>query len=477
MIEPLKQLYKSRLGVEPQSITPVSAQGSSRRYYRLIADDQSVIGVQSDNIAENRAFVYFSNLLYQSGINVPQVYGVSNDFTCYIQQDLGDKSLFDAIASGREKGEFDNEERQLLRLTMQSLADIQYKGAINADFSNSYPQVKFDRRSIMWDLDYFKYCYLKNVVEDIDEPALENEFERLTDTLLDYADSDTLLYRDFQSRNVMIKDGAPWFIDFQGARQGPPHYDVASFLWQARANFNDSIRNELIDVYLQSATRYIDCDKKSFTETLQFFVLFRQLQTLGAYGFRGLTQKKDHFIKSLPKAIENTIETLDKSTRLGSLFPYIHSVLKSVRSDESPKLFPEGKLTITIGSFSYKKSLPQDHSGNGGGFVFDCRGMHNPGRYNQYKKLTGRDKPVMDFLEDRGEVTDFVSKTFDIVKNSIDTYLRRGFTSLSIWFGCTGGQHRSVYCADALSKLIANKYPQVIINLIHREQAQLNTTK
>lgn len=476
MSDSLLQLYKSYFDKEPETVFPISAQGSGRRYYRFISDGESVIGAINDNIAENKAFVYLSERLRKSGINVPEVYTVSDDFTRYLQKDLGDLSLFEAMVAGRETGEFNDAEKCLLKQTMKALPEIQFKGAESVDFSRCYPQERFDRHSVMWDLNYFKYCYLKNVSEDIDEVALETEFELLADMLLAQSETKALLYRDFQSRNVMIVNGTPWFIDFQGARQGPPYYDVASFLWQARAGFPDSLKQELIDTYLESASRFMACDKPTFMKNLMLFVFFRQLQTLGAYGFRGLTQRKDHFLQSLPVALSNTLKTIENTPDIKQSFAYIAETLRTIKSKETSVEPKAGKLTVTIGSFSYKKSLPADRSGNGGGFVFDCRAMHNPGRYDQYKKLTGRDRPVIEFLEQRGEVQQFVDQAFSMVRKSIEVYLRRGFTSLSVWFGCTGGQHRSVYCADALSRMIKLHYPEVEINLCHREQPQLDTT-
>lgn len=476
MPESLSLLYKRHFGKEPESVIPVSAQGSGRRYYRFISDGQSAIGAIGDNISENKAFIYLSHKLRDAGINAPEIYAVNDDFTRYLQQDLGDLSLFDAIATGRQSGQFTDYEKYLLHLTMHTLPEIQYNGASVVDFSKCYPLEKFDRRSILWDLYYFKYCYLKNVIDDIDEVELENEFDLLSGMLLGCTSQPTFLYRDFQSRNVMVKDGTLWFIDFQGARQGPPFYDVASFLWQARASYPDSLREELIDTYLESASRFATFNRDSFFEALHLFVFFRQLQTLGAYGFRGLIQRKDHFIKSIPAAITNTLKTLNGNPALKASFPYISSSLQAIASRQETDKPAEGRLTVTVGSFSYKKSLPADPSGNGGGFIFDCRGMHNPGRYDQYKQLTGRDRPVIEFLEERGEVQEFVSQAFDMVKKSIATYLRRGFTSLSVWFGCTGGQHRSVYCADAFAALVSKHFPETIVRLVHREQPQLGDT-
>ena len=274
------------------------------------------------------------------------------------------------------------------------------------------------------------------------------------------------MYRDFQSRNVMIKDGKPWFIDFQGGRRGPAEYDVASFLWQARANIPCDLRERLIDEYLDSASRYAAIDRDQFKSRLRDFVLFRLLQVLGAYGFRGLYEKKTHFIESIPPAL-GKIEELLAANGFGC-YPTLVDLLRQLADNFRPAP-TSNHLIVTIRSFSYKRGLPGDASGNGGGFVFDCRGMHNPGRYEEYKRLTGMDAPVIDFLEARGEVQPFLGHCYGLVDSSVEVYLRRGFTSLTIDFGCTGGQHRSVYCAEKMAAHLSEKYG-VDVRLLHREQ-------
>ncbi|MDE6757627.1 MAG: phosphotransferase, partial [Muribaculaceae bacterium] len=363
-------------------------------------------------------------------------------------------------------GLFSEEEKRLLTTTIRSLADIQYRGADGLDFNICYPLPEFCRRTVMWDLNYFKYNFLKLSGIQFNESLLEDDFERLADYLL-AEKSSTFMYRDFQSRNVMIKDGQPWFIDFQGGRKGPAHYDVASFLWQAKANIPAGLRNELIDEYLDTASRYAEIDRDKFRERLQHVVLFRLMQVLGAYGFRGLFEKKAHFMESIPPALTKVRELI--AANGFECYPTLTDILGRLADRFISDAAAPDHLTVTVRSFSYKRGIPDDTSGNGGGYVFDCRGLHNPGRYDEYKKLTGMDTPVIDFLEARGEVQPFLEHCFALADSSAEVYLRRGFTSLTINFGCTGGQHRSVYCAEKMAAHLSAKYG-VDIKLQHREQ-------
>lgn len=462
----LSSLYKETTGSDPDKVTELSGSGSNRRYYRLEGAPGIFIGVIGESIDENKAFIRLANRFADRGLSVPRVIAVSADRSAYIQDYLGDVLLFDAIGSGRTTGVFSDEEKSLLKLTIRSLADIQYRGAEGLDFNVCYPLPEFCRRTVMWDLNYFKYNFLKLSNIPFNESLLEDDFERLADYLL-AEEFSTFMYRDFQSRNVMIKDGRPWFIDFQGGRKGPAHYDVASFLWQAKANIPPQLRDELIDEYLDAASRYADIDGAAFRKRLQHVVLFRLMQVLGAYGFRGLFEKKLHFMESIPPALVKVRELLDCNDF--SCYPTLVSVLQRLADKFIPSSPLPDHLTVTIRSFSYKRGIPDDASGNGGGFVFDCRGMHNPGRYEQYKKLTGMDNEVIDFLEQRGEVQPFLSHCEALVDSSVDVYLRRGFTSLTVDFGCTGGQHRSVYCAEKMAAHLSHKYG-IDIRLQHREQ-------
>ncbi|MDR1402637.1 MAG: phosphotransferase [Tannerellaceae bacterium] len=465
IIDKLNKIYYSYTGNQAKEINELPSSGSSRRYFR-ITGNKTFIGVSGTSQEENNAFIYMARHFRQKGLNVPEVYYQSDDKFFYLQEDLGDVLLFHAIEKGRKSCVFDEYERRLLRKTISQLPAIQVTGAYHFDFRRCYPQPAFNRRSILWDLNYFKYCFLKATGMDFQENRLEDDFQKLSDVLLCTA-SDTFLYRDFQSRNVMIKDGEPWFIDFQGGRKGPVYYDVASFLWQAKANFPEDLKKELLAEYMTALSRYIPVKETDFLNQLRHFVLFRTLQVLGAYGFRGYFEKKPHFIQSVPYAIENLLRLLRDDF---PAYPYLCSVLRELTglkqfSDDIQKRL----LEVKIVSFAYKKGIPNDPTGNGGGFVFDCRAINNPGKYERYNHFTGLDEPVIRFLEDDGEITRFLTHVHTLVDASVKRYLDRGFTNLMVCFGCTGGQHRSVYSAQQLAERLHATFG-VKIHLTHREQ-------
>ena len=465
MNEELKALYKTCTGHEPETVEAMPGAGSNRHYSRL-KGNPDLIGVKGENADENHAFLYLAAHFRKKELPVPQVYACSKDGMYYLQEDLGDTSLFSVIEHGRSTGKFDDEEKMLLRKAIRLLPAFQIKGAEGMDFAHCYPQAAFDRRSILWDLNYFKYCFLKSTGLDFQENRLEDDFQTMADVLLQDV-SDTFMYRDFQSRNIMIKDGEPWFIDFQGGRRGPVYYDVASFLWQAKANYPESLRQELLDEYMNALRAYTPVDETEFNIRLRHFVLFRTLQVLGAYGFRGYFEQKPYFLQSIPYAIANLRKMLRETY---PEYPYLCTVLGELtelkRFADSPRKPP---LTVKVTSFSYKKGIPEDASGNGGGFVFDCRAVHNPGKYERYKSLSGLDEPVIRFLEEDGEIITFLEHVYALVDASVKRYLERGFTSLSICFGCTGGQHRSVYSAQHLAEHLHRKFG-IQVDLTHREQ-------
>ncbi|MDO4164993.1 MAG: RNase adapter RapZ [Bacteroides sp.] len=464
IIETLRKLYVNHIGHEPESVDELPSSGSNRRYFRL-KGEPTLIGVSGESIEENRAFLYMADHFRRKGLPVPQVVARSEDDLYYLQEDLGDTLLFNAIEKGRLTGVFSEDEKLLLRKTIRLLPAIQFAGADGMDFSQCYPQTEFNSRSILWDLNYFKYCFLKATGMDFQEDRLEDDFQRMTDVLL-RSSSATFMYRDFQSRNVMIKDGEPWLIDFQGGRKGPFYYDVASFLWQAKANYPDSLRRELLGEYIDALRRYKPVDETYFYAQLRHFVLFRTLQVLGAYGFRGYFEKKPHFIQSVPFAIENLRQLLQEPY---PEYPYLCQMLRQLT--ELKQFADTGKrqLVVKVMSFAYKKGIPEDTSGNGGGFVFDCRAVNNPGKYERYKPFTGLDEPVIRFLEEDGEITTFLEHVYALVDASVKRYMERGFTHLSVSFGCTGGQHRSVYCAQHLAEHLHTTFG-VRVNLVHREQ-------
>ncbi|MBQ0118415.1 MAG: phosphotransferase [Bacteroidales bacterium] len=468
MSQSLGQLFKQSTGLNVGEQTALTASGSNRRYYRISSEDKttSLIGVQGTSRDENHAFLYMAEHFRKAKLNVPHVIAVSDDEMNYVQEDLGNTLLFDYIAEGRKTGVFCEKEKQMLRQTMRALARFQMKGAEDMDFTQCYPQPEFNLRSILWDLNYFKYCFLKATGLDFQEDKLENEFERLAYILLQ-AKHTAFMYRDFQSRNVMVVGNKPYFIDFQGGRKGPIYYDVASFLWQAKANFHNDLRFELIEEYLDELSQFKQIDKEEFYETLKHFVLFRTMQVLGAYGFRGYFEKKPHFLQSIPFAIENLRQLLKEASED---YPYLIEVLQKMTEMKQFKEVGVRKpLVVRVYSFSYKKGIPADATGNGGGFVFDCRAVNNPGKYERYTFFTGMDEPVIKFIEDDGEMKPFLESAYTLVDASVKRYMDRGFQNLMVSFGCTGGQHRSVYAAEKMAEHINQKYG-VEVQLIHREQ-------
>ncbi len=464
-VKALTDLYIKHTGCEPENITELPSSGSNRRYFRLTGA-ADLIGVIGTSLPENEAFIYMSRHFKEKNLPTPEVVAVADDRMTYLQQDLGDTLLFNAIEKGRLTKSFSAAERELLVKTVRLLPDIQFAGAVGFDFSKCYPSSQFDVRSIMWDLNYFKYCFLKATGIEFQEDRLEDDFQAMAEVLM-RSQSGTFMYRDFQSRNVMIKDGEPWFIDYQGGRRGPFYYDVASFLWQAKANLPDSLRQELIKEYIDSLRKYQPIDEHYFMEQLRHFVLFRTLQVLGAYGFRGYFEKKPHFMQSVPFAIANLRALLKHPY---PEYPYLNRLLQElVDMKQFTDALGKNTLTVKVMSFAYKKGIPNDASGNGGGFVFDCRAINNPGKYERNKPFTGLDQPIIKFLEDDGEVFDFLDHCYALVDSTVKRYKERGFTNLMVCFGCTGGQHRSVYCAQHMAEHI-HKLHNVKVELIHREQ-------
>ena len=508
-MQKLLELYKQWRGQEPANVQQLAGSGSNRIYIRLTdSDGKSVIGVIGTSRDEDHAFIYLTEHFTRRKLPVPRILAQSDDQLRYIQTDLGSTSLFDAIRGGREAGgRYTLKEQDLLKRTIRELPNIQIRGARELDFSNCYPQAEFDGDSVLFDLNYFKYCFLKATEIDFHELKLEADFRLFAKDLTTDPDPsvqnvDSFLYRDFQARNVMLDhDGNPFFIDYQGGRKGPYYYDLASFLWQASAKYPYKLRRELVYEYYNSLKNYTEVPPvRHFVNRLSLFVLFRTLQVLGAYGFRGYFEQKKHFLESIPPAIQNLRELLASSSTFH--YPYLMEVLKLITelpqyqqirtvasradgykiTDKNPynphpqdgpatfsKYDAQGPLVVKVFSFSYTKGIPEDESGNGGGYVFDCRSTHNPGRYEPYKKLTGLDDPVIRFLEDDGEILTVLDSIYKLADNHVRRYIQRGFTSLMFCFGCTGGQHRSVYSAQHLAEHIHDKFG-VEVRICHREQ-------
>ncbi len=504
-MDKLIELYTEWAGAEPAGVEKLPVQGSNRAYYRLTdADGMSVVGCVGTSRDENHAFIYLARHFAKRRIPVPKLLAVSGDELRYLQEDLGKQSLFDAIHGGREAGgRYNQREKRLLVSAIRELPNIQLRGARGLDWSNCYPQPEFDIDSVLFDLNYFKYCFLKPTELDFHELKLEANF-RLFAKDLTSEPMDSFLYRDFQARNIMLDaNDHPYFIDFQGGRKGPFYYDLASFLWQASAKYSFKLRRELVYEYYDALKNYTEVPSvRHFVNRLSLFVLFRTLQVLGTYGFRGYFERKKHFLDSIPPAIQNLRDVLKTGEKVFP-YPYMLEMLRRLtelprfaqleqpavnRADgfrittqniyrahpqDGPATYSKydgkGPLVVRVYSFSYRKGIPEDPSGNGGGYVFDCRSTHNPGRYEPYKKLTGLDEPVIRFLEDDGEILQFLESVYRLADHHVKRYIQRGFTSLMFSFGCTGGQHRSVYSAQHLAEHLHNKFGvEVIVN--HREQ-------
>ena len=468
-MEVIRKLFEQWSGVPCTEILSLGANGSNRRYWRVIGEGCSCIAAENNDVRENEAFIYYSSALREQGIRVPEVYAVSEDRCHYLQQDLGDKTLYSILFDKRRNGGgFDNEMVELYKRVLDDLTEIQLAGR-GLDFSKAYPRSDFDAQSIQWDLNYFKYYFLKLKYIPFDEQLLEQDYQTLIQYLLD-TDCGYFMYRDFQSRNIMLKDGELYYIDFQGGRRGAAQYDVASLLFSAKSDIPDAIRTELLNYYVNCLSGRVAIDKKDFKQHYYGYVLIRIMQAMGAYGYRGYFEKKDYFIESIPLAIRNLRSVIEKID-LPIEIPHLIGVWKTIVAMEegcSEQQINTG-LTVTVNSFSYKKGLPQDTSGNGGGYVFDCRALPNPGRYPEYRCYTGKDQPVIDFLQGDPKVERFLEAAEMLVGDSITKYLERKFTSLSVSFGCTGGQHRSVFCAERMAKWIAENFQcHVVIN--HREQ-------
>lgn len=458
-------LFKSYTGEKAHTVTELTSSGSNRRYFRMEGPSGTLIGTLGSCIDENKAFIAIADHFHKQGLAVPLVYAHSKDFSCYIQQDLGDITLYGAVEEGRARGTYNSTERALLHKAIEALPELQFKGARGLDFSVCYPQPNFDQRMVSFDLNYFKYCFLKATGLDFSEIKLENDFQNLSKVLLQNS-SDTFLYRDFQARNVMLLDGIPYFIDFQGGRKGPIFYDVASFVWQARAHYSDELKDSLIQTYLQALQQYSSIEEEEFHNQLRHFVLFRTLQVLGAYGFRGYFEKKPHFLQSVPFAIDNLRKLLKEPFKE---YPYLSSLLLELTNmRQYSDMDKERKLKVTVCSFAYKKGIPIDQSGNGGGYVFDCRGLENPGKFEHYRHFTGEDPQVIQFMEEAGEVHSFLDHAYALMDKHVQRYMERKFTHLMCCFGCTGGQHRSVYCARHMSEYLSKKY-DINVHLYHRE--------
>ena len=464
------------IGEKALEINAMPSSGSSRKYFRVKTDKRVLIGAYNLNIEENDAFFSFSKHFHECGLPVPEILAISDSKEIYIQTDLGDDTLFNHVENCLKNGKYDDETVELYKKSLDKLIDFQTIGHKGLDYSKAFPTAEFDEMSIMDDLNYFKYCFLKEHEEvSFNETRLDTDFQTLTRYILE-APSDFFMYRDFQSRNIMIVNNNPYFIDYQGGRKGPLQYDVVSLLYQVKAKMPQELRNKLIDYYKQQLSKscrdaQLCVSTSDFDKYFPAFVILRLLQVLGAYGFRGLIQKKLHFMQSIPYAIRE-IMNVNGKWPLPFELPELQAVIKQfdVLLAKYENVEPE-RLTITVNSFSFKNGgVPYDKSGNGGGFVFDCRALPNPGRYVEFKQKTGEDVEVQEFMDDKPDTHFFMQNVQLLVFQSIDNYLERGFKNLQVNFGCTGGQHRSVFFAQRIGEMIHDNYPMVNVEINHLAQ-------
>lgn len=460
-IDVLETLFEDHFETKPESTTPLPVSGSDRRYYRIKGGDKSVIGTYNANAAENNSYFYFTELFRKHKINVPEVYKIGKERRYYLQEDLGDTSLFKLVM---EQGHTDEVKEYFLKSVAQ-LVKLQWQAGTECNYEQCFASKQFDEKAIMADLMYFKYYFADLQKIPYDRVALMEETESLSKDL-GRIQPQSLMYRDFQSRNIMVKDGEVYFIDYQGAMQGPPQYDLASLLWQAKAKLPQQWKEEMLNKYISTMEdlKISRVDEIYFRRGYLQFVLLRMMQVLGAYGFRGLMENKPHFRTSIGPALKNMQSFLSDNTQIPT-YKELRALLEKVSGEEIqnnylvPDTTGDVKLKVKINSFSYKKNgIPKDKSQHGGGFVFDCRGVKNPGRYNAYKHLSGLDEEVKQFLARETRMPEFLQYVTGLVSINVEDYITRGFEYLSINFGCTGGQHRSVYSAEYMAEILRKQY-------------------
>lgn len=468
VIQGISELFSSLKFNQPDRIEKLPQSGSDRIYFRLYAGKETFIATYNINQKETNTFVQFSRHFKKAGLPVPEILGVNQDNTIYIQEDLGTESLLNQL----EKHGHTDLPYQLFQKSLAALARIQIIGDKGLDYNLCITAKEFGKQAILSDLLYFKYYFLDTLQLPYDKQAMIDDFEALS-TYLTHTQYKYFMFRDFQSRNIIVKENEVSFIDFQGGMKGALQYDVASLLWQAKAELSEDWKNRLLDYYMDEIDQLLKepVDRITFVSQYNGYVLIRLLQVMGAYGFRGLFERKAHFLSSIPLALRN-LKFFIENKRIGIITPEFDRVLKLVVTDEMiqrfepPQASEETPLVIKVNSFSYKKGIPSDNSENGGGFVFDMRGILNPGRFEEYKKLSGQDKSVQDFLEQRTKMNEFLNSVWDLIDITVEDYLKRGFANLMINFGCTGGQHRSVYAAEQTARHLRNKY-KVRVELHH----------
>jgi len=470
----LADLYLNKFGQKPDAIVALRSDGSDRKIYRVVAGNHSVIGILGVDLQENAAFLEFSRHFKKFGLRVPEIYIENSDGSAYLEEDFGDETLFSWMYRIREQQGFNDEIKQMYRQVVEYLPRFQIEAGRSLDYSYCYQHQEFGIDSMHWDLHYFKRQFLNYFYKKkINHTDLEKDFSKLLKFLLQEP-LNYFLYRDFQSRNVMIKDGMPHFIDYQSGRKGALQYDLASLLYDAKANLPEDFREEMIDAYLHKASQMTRLNPKRFRKYFYGFVLIRVMQAFGAYGYLSAVKGKTHFFKSVPFAISNLEILLNKNLEILEQLPTLQEIFLNLIEDNSLREFKdEKKLVIRIFSFGFHKSgIPEDKSGNKGGFLFDCRFLPNPGREEIYKSLTGKDNQVIEFFDRHKIVNDFLDNVYRIVDYAVDNYQTRSFSDLMISFGCTGGQHRSVFCAEQLAKYLRNK--GIDVKLQHLELDKAN---
>jgi len=474
MKENLLQLFQDRFDHRPEAFLELQADASSRRYFRMVGQGGfTAVGAIGPDREENRAFLSFARAFRSIDLPVPEVFCEDQEAGVWILEDLGDTTLFKHLTQLREglpADEFPQEAEALYRKALTALPRFQISGHKVVDYELAYPRRAFDGQSMRWDLNYFKYHFLKLSHLPFSEQRLEDDFDRLMALLLQ-AESDFFLYRDFQSRNIMIRDGEPWFIDFQGGRMGALQYDVASLLYDGKANIPQEVRDRLLDVYLEALEKHHAFNRAEFLVQFRGFALIRIMQALGAYGYRGFFERKKHFLDSVPFAARNLRNILAQGmpAPLSELEKVLGRIIDRWAHTNQRATSP-GKLTLLVQSFSYKKGgYPTDQTGHGGGHAIDCRGLPNPHRVPELRDFTGKDREIVEFMESHDEVQDFWGHVREIVDGHVENYLARGFDSLTVSFGCTGGQHRSVYLTMKMAAHIRERFPEVKLMVRHRE--------
>ena len=466
----LKKLFEQHFHFPVERVAPVQGElgGSGRKIMRLTGKGSSAIGILYGVREENVAFLEFSRHFRRHGLPVPEIYGEDLDSGAYLEEDLGDTSLFELLSNNRKGENIAPDVVDAYRRAIATLPRFQVEAGRDLNYKVCYPRGSFDRQSISWDLNYFKYYFLRLAGIPFSEQALEDDFSRLTKFLLS-APRDYFLYRDFQSRNIMLRDGQPYFLDYQGGRKGALQYDVASLLYDAKADLPAELRQQLLDHYLETLRGFVDVKREVFLQHYYAYVYIRIMQALGAYGFRGFYERKVHFLQSVPYALKNLRWLLHNVTlpvALPTLLEAFHSML---RSEKLQGLASDAdNLVVRIVSFSFHRGLPKDETGNGGGFVFDGRSLPNPGREEQFKALTGKDAPVIEYLNQQDSAHQFLASVMALVDASVGNYQQRGFKNLMVSFGCTGGQHRSVYLAEQVAKRLRGRSGLEVV-VTHRE--------